>query len=146
MKISIPKRINLEPIVKLSQWSETYILVRSCNAEDIKEFSRTNSQIQKKSKQVERKLAIHNKSLENNPDDAQLLELVNELENEAENNSMATFDFMTKFIIDRFISGRAYDSETEQVVDMKPEDVKQLNLEIITSVTNEMMGNISKKA
>ena len=144
MKISIPERINLQDIVKLSQWSDCYILVTSCGVDGIKEFAKRQSQLDRKSETLNREKSKYSKLLEKNPDDAQLVKLLDEINAKIEKVGEEMFDFLVEFIERRFISGSVFDSDTNQVVqltkDNASEALKQFNIKMLKKIIREMLG------
>lgn len=144
MKISIPERINLQDIVKLSQWNDCYILVTSCGVDGIKEFSKRQSQIDRKSEALAREKAKYTKLLEKNSDDAQLVKLLDELNVKSDKLNDEMFDFLVEFIEKRFLGGAVFDSETNQVVQLTKENaseaLRQFNVKMLRNIIREMLG------
>jgi CRISPR/Cas system-associated protein Csx1 len=119
-KFYIPKRIELFPLIKLDDWQDTYIIVRSCNAQDIKEFQQSVYKTQKELKTLKKQANVTD-------------EAITEKE-------METFDVILEFVKDRFIRGVVYDSEENKKVELTREDLSQFNLEILQLILAEMFG------
>lgn len=140
MNIVINKRIDLQEIIKHTDWKDTYVTVRTLSMKDIESFTREQKQVQRKQERVQRDHEKYSKLLEQNPDDTALREHVQKLEDEVDANEYALFDYFTQFIQSRFVSGQAYNSDTSKVEPLQAEHIRQFNMGVLQEIIQAMMG------
>lgn len=138
------KRIDLNGID--SRWGDDcHILV---GTKGFKEVQSTAREFGKISYQLE-KLDILSKKLRNKIEDTDevedLLDQLDKYEEEKEGVSENMLSMMLRIAKESFISGVIFDPETGKSKDMVAKDIELLDTEVLTRVTNAVLGNIEKK-
>jgi DNA integrity scanning protein DisA with diadenylate cyclase activity len=145
MKIEITKRVDLNEIIKNINWEGTYILVKVFSMNEIKEVGKETTGIENKIKKLEKELKKHEKINEENYNE-QTEQYIEELQKQIDELSENRLNMLTGWVKERFVSGIAFDSETQSKQELKVEDLDQFPSEVITKIIQIISGTGEKKS
>lgn len=115
IRLSIPKRIDLHPIILTDEWKDAFVIFRLPNAQEIISFEGATK-----------------KSLKKLQDDA-------DNSNSAEN----VINSFVEYLSDLFIRGMVFDDETKTLVALKKEEIKEFPLSILKLFMQSVNGEDS---
>lgn len=119
-KFSIPKRVDLHPLILSDEWKDTYIILRLPNAQEIISFDNS----------TKKNLKIMEKDTEG-VDGAKLI-----------------INSFVDYLSNLFIKGLVFDQDLNALADLKREDLKEFPLSILKSLMQIVNGedNTQKKS
>lgn len=152
-KSKIERKIKIMLTEYDATWDSSYIIVATRGFRDNMNFQKTVSSIQRKLDKAEKlaKVAARkfDRELEKEDINEEMIDKYTKEEDtytqETEKYAEEIIDKMMTFLQDRFRSGEIYDTRDGKLREMTKDDILDFDNDVITALSNRIIGGISKK-